>query len=104
MAANVVHFFRRNPPTYFPRFNNYFSRIACHPTHDNASKFAGVDIIRFLAHIKSVFEKILSEDVLNAWMARQRLAMLTTRGHKCSYIRHHCSRDAIGSWATHLQT
>jgi hypothetical protein len=95
MAADAVHFFLRGLPTYSPCFNNSFSRIACHPNKDKASTCSGFNIIRFLAHIKPAFEKLLSEHALDAWVAKRRLAMVATRGHKYSRLRHHSSADTL---------
>ena len=53
------------------------------------------NIIRFLAHIKPAFEKLLSEHALDAWVAKRRLAMVATRGHKYSRLRHHSSADTL---------
>ena len=95
MAADVVHFFLRGLPTYSPCFNNSFSCIACHPNKDKASTCSGFNIIRFLAHIKPAFEKLLSEHALDAWVAKRRLAMVATRGYRYSRCRHHSSADTF---------
>ena len=95
MAADAVHFFLCGLPTYSPCFNNSFSRIACHPNKDKASTCSGFNIIRFLPHIKPAFEKFLFEHALDAWVAKRRLAMVATRGHKYSRLRHHSSADIL---------
>ena len=82
MATDAIHFFLRGLPTYSPCFNNSLSRIACHPNKDKASTCSGFNIIRFLAHIKPAFEKLFYEHALDAWVAKRRLAMVATRGHK----------------------
>ena len=64
MVADAIYFLLRGLPTYSPCFNNSFSRIACHPNKDKASTSSDFNIIRFLAHIKPAFEKLLSEHAL----------------------------------------
>ena len=95
MAADTVHFFPRGLPTYSLCFNNSVSRIACHSNKDKASTCSAFNIIRFLAHIKPAFEKLLSEHALDAWVAKRRLAVVATRGRKYSRLRHHSSADTL---------
>ena len=99
MAANAVPFFWRDLSIYSFRFNNSLLRIASYPNNYNASTCAGINIIHFLEHIKPAFDKLLSDDALDVsgLQKRRRLAMLATRGHKYSLLRHPCFVDIIGS-------
>ena len=56
------------------------------------------------SHIKPAFEKLLSEHALDAWVAKQRLVMVATRGHRYSRLPYHSSADTLLSWLTGLQT
>ena len=92
------------PTTYSPCFNNSFSHIACYPNKNKASICSSFNIIRFLAHKKSAFGKLLFEHTLDAWVAKQRLTMVATQGSRYSRLCHHFSADTLFSWPTGLQT
>ena len=52
----------------------------------------------FFVVYKAYLEKILLENALDASVARWRLVMLATWGHKYSHLCHHCSVNTPSSW------